>query len=213
MIEDFKKSMMHEFEMTDLGLMSYIIGIEVIQKEDGIFICQKRQIAGSLRYLTCSKLDISYGVGLISKFLEFPRQSHMKVAKRIMRYIKGTFDHGLSYSSSNNCVLVDYSDGDCGGDIDDCRSTSGYCFKYGSTACSWPSKKQSIVALSTCEAEYVVIASSACQVVWLRNLLSQIHCSIEGPMKIFVDNTSTIRLAKNLVTHGRSKHISTRFIS
>ncbi|XP_031252817.1 secreted RxLR effector protein 161-like [Pistacia vera] len=122
--------------------------------------------------------DISYRVGLISKFLEFPRQSHMKVAKRIMRYIKGTFDHGLSYSSSNNCVLVSYSDSDCGGDVDDCRTHLVIVSKW-NTACSWPSKKQSIVALSTCEAEYVVIASSACQYCWLRNLLSQIHCSLK----------------------------------
>ncbi|GKV07267.1 hypothetical protein SLEP1_g19063 [Rubroshorea leprosula] len=253
MIEDFKRSMMHEFEMTDLGLMSYFLGIEVMQREDGIFICQKRyasellrrfhmhncnpartpvevgtklfkegydvrvnptffkQLVGSLRYLTCTRPDISYGVGLISKFMEFPRQSHLQVAKRIMRYLKGTFDHGLFYSSSSNCALVGYSDSDWGGDLDDRKSTTGYCFNFGSTACSWSSKKQSIVALSTCEVEYVAVASSACQAIWLQSLKNQVRVPIEEPMKIFVDNISAINLAKNPVQHGRSKHIDIRF--
>ncbi|GKV47387.1 hypothetical protein SLEP1_g54294 [Rubroshorea leprosula] len=253
MIEDFKRSMLHEFEMTDLGLMSYFLGIEVMQREDGIFICQKRyasellrrfhmhicnpartpvevgtklfkegddarvnptffkQLVGSLRYLTCTRPDISYGVGFISKFMESPRQSHLQVAKRIMRYLKGTFDHGLFYSSSSNCALVGYSDNDWGGDLDDCKSTTGYCFNFGSTACSWSSKKQSIVALSTCEAEYVAAASSACQAIWLQSLKNQVRVPIEEPMKIFVDNISAINLAKNLVHHGRSKHIDIRF--
>ncbi|GKV14655.1 hypothetical protein SLEP1_g25495 [Rubroshorea leprosula] len=253
MIEDFKRSMMHEFEMMDLGLMSYFLGIEVMQREDGIFICQKRyasellrrfhmhncnpartlvevgtklfkegddvrvnptffkQLVGSLRYLTCTRPDISYGVGLISKFMESPRQSHLQVAKRIMRYLKGTFDHGLFYSSSSNCALVGYSDSDWGGDLDDRKSTTGYCFNFGSTACSWSSKKQSIVALSTCEAQYVAVASSACQAIWLQSLKNQVRVQIEEPMKIFVDNISAINLAKNPVQHGRSKHIDIRF--
>lgn len=253
MIEDFKASLIRKFEMTDLGLMSYFLGIEVLQRGDGIFISQKRyaeeflkkfrmydcnpvktpvevgtklckegdnahvdpslfkQIVGTLRYLTCTRPDIAYGVGLISKFQQSPRQSHMQVAKRIMRYIKGTYDYGLFYSSSNDCVLVGYSDSDWGGDPDNSKSTYGYCFKYGAAACSWSSTKQSVVALSTCEAEYVAAASSACQAIWLCNLTSQLHVSVQGPIKIFVDNTSVINLAKNPVTHGRSKHTSTRF--
>ena len=135
----------------------------------------------------------------------------MQVAKRIMRYIKGTFDHDLLYFASNDCAIVGYSDSDWGGDLDDHRSTSGYCFKFGTTSCSWSSKKQSIVALSTCEAKFVVAASSSCQVIWLRNLMSQISIPIRGPMKIYVANTSAINLAKNPVIHGRSKHIDTCF--
>ncbi|KAG8369591.1 hypothetical protein BUALT_Bualt14G0029600 [Buddleja alternifolia] len=93
-----------------------------------------RQIVGTLRYLTCTRPNITYGVSLISKFLESPRQSHMQVAKRIMRYIKDTYDHGLFYSSSSNGGFVGYLDSDWGGDIDDRRSTSGYCFNFGTTA-------------------------------------------------------------------------------
>ncbi|GKU93614.1 hypothetical protein SLEP1_g7191 [Rubroshorea leprosula] len=253
MIEDFKKSMMGEFEMIDLGLMSYFLGMEVVQRKDGIFICQKRyaiellkkfhmqncncvrtpmevgtrlskngegapvdstyfkQIVGSLRYLTCTRPDISYGVGLISRFLENLQQSHMQVAKKIMRYLKGTLNYGLFYSSTDNCAIIGYLDSDWVGDLDDRKSTSGYCFNFGATSFSWSSKKQSVVALSTCEAEYVAAASSACQAIWLLNLMNQIYALMKEPMKIFVDNVSVIDLAKNPITHGRSKHIDVRF--
>lgn len=107
--------------------------------------------------------------------------------------------------------MTGYSDSDWGGDLDDRKSTSGYCFNYGKTACSWSSKKQEIVALSTREAEYAATASSACQAIWLENLMSQIHVPAEKPLKIFVDNVSAINLAKNPISHGRSKHIDLRF--
>lgn len=187
------------------------VGTKLSKNDDGAPVDQTylKQIVGSLRYLTCTRPDISYGVGLISRFMESPRQSHMQVAKRIMRYLKGTYDHGLFYASTNQCALVGYSDSDWGGDLDDRKSTSGYCFNFGNTAFSWSSKKQSIVALSTCEAEYVAAASSACQAIWLRYLMSQICVPQKKPMKIFVDNVSAISLAKNPVIHERSKHIDT----
>ncbi|GKU98369.1 hypothetical protein SLEP1_g11381 [Rubroshorea leprosula] len=147
----------------------------------------------------------------VYRFLENPQQSHMQVAKRIMRYLKGTLNYGLFYSSTDNCAIIGYSDSDWAGDLDDRKSTSGYCFNFGATSFSWSSKKQSVVALSTCEAEYVAAASSACQAIWLLNLMNQIYAPMKGPMKIFVDNVSAIDLAKNPITHGRSKHIDVRF--
>ena len=73
------------------------------------------------------------------------------------------------------------------------------------------SKKQPIVTLSTCEAEYVAATSCVCHAIWLRNLVKELKFQMEGPMEIFVDNKSAIALAKNPVFHGRSKHIDTRF--
>nr|GMC79868.1 Retrovirus-related Pol polyprotein from transposon TNT 1-94 [Ipomoea batatas] len=115
------------------------------------------------------------------------------------------------YVDSTHFKQIVGSLSDWGGDLDDRKSTSGYCFMLGTTACSWSSKKQSIVALSTCEAEYVATASSACQAIWLKNVMNQIHFPVQGPMKIYVDNVSAINLAKNPVTHGRSKHIDIRY--
>jgi len=75
------------------------------------------------------------------------------------------------------------------------------------TVCLWSQKKQSIVALSTCEAEYVATTTSSCQSIWLSNIMTQIGFNLDVPIKIYVDNVSAINLAKNPVFHQRSKHI------
>ncbi|KAM1224199.1 hypothetical protein ACFX2G_044088 [Malus domestica] len=250
---EFKQSMFSEFEMTDNGLMSYFLGIEVKQESDGIYISQQKymrdilekfnmdkcnivntpvatglklskegegefvnstlykSLVGSLRYLTITRPDIVYGVGLMSRYMETPRESHWLAAKRILRYIRGTLNYGLFYNFGEDEKLFGYSDSDWGGDQDERKSTSGYVFFLGSTVFSWTSKKQSIVALSSCEAEYVAVASTVCEAIWLRNILkSMCHPQVESTV-IHVDNMSAIKLAKNPVQHGRSKHIDTRF--
>ncbi|KAL5567336.1 hypothetical protein UlMin_030500 [Ulmus minor] len=251
MFDEFKKVMTREFEMTDIGLMAYYLGIEVKQKEEGIFISQEsyareilkkfkmndckpistpvecgvklskhdegesidptffKSLVGSLRYLTCTRPDILYAVGLISRYMENPTITHFKAAKRILRYLKGTIDLSLFYSASNDYNLGGYSDSDSGGDIDDRKSTSGFVFFMGDTAFTWMSKKQPIVTLSSCEAEYVAATSCVCHAIWLRNLLKELSMTQEEPTKICVDNKSVIALAKNHVFHNRSKHIDT----
>jgi len=128
-----------------------------------------------------------------------------------MRYIKGTTAFGLFYSSSKNIEIIGYSDGDWGRDSDERKSTSGNCLMIGKTIFLWSSKKQSIVALSTCEAEYVAAAASACQLVWLSNIMTQIGFNLDVPIKIYVDNVSAINLAKNPFFHQRGKHIDIRY--
>ena len=95
--------------------------------------------------------------------------------------------------------------------MDDRKSTSGYAFFMGKTVFTWQSKKQPIVALSTCEAEYVAASSCVCHAIWLRKLLKEMNITQDGPTKIRVDNKSAIELAKNPVHHERSKHIDVRF--
>ncbi|XP_022883572.1 uncharacterized protein LOC111400387 [Olea europaea var. sylvestris] len=244
MITEFKKAMTQEFEMTDIGPMTYYLGIEVKQMEDCIFISQARyakeilkkfnmedckplctpiecgtklskndegenptlfkSLVGSLRYLTCTRPDILFVVELISRYIETPTMTHMKVTKRILRYIKCTLDYGLVYSSSNEFKLVGYSNRDWGRDSDDRKSTTGYVFYLGDIAFTWSSKKQSIVALSTCEAEYVAATSSVCHVIWLRNLLKALGVSQEEPTEIHVANKLALALAKNPAFHDRS---------
>ncbi|KAL5559114.1 hypothetical protein UlMin_035325 [Ulmus minor] len=141
--------------------------------------------------------------------MENPTITHFKAAKRILRYLKGTIDLSLFYSASNDYKLDGYSDSDSGGDIDDRKSTSGFVFFMGDTAFTWMSKKQPIVTLSSCEAEYVAATSCVCHAIWLRNLLKELSITQEEPTKICVDNKSAIALAKNPVFHNRSKHIDT----
>jgi hypothetical protein len=90
-----------------------------------------KSLVGSLRYLTCTRPDILYGVGLISRYMETPDQSHLNAAKRILRYIKGTINEGMFYTSSTNFNLVGYSDSDWGRDLDERKSTTGFVFFHG----------------------------------------------------------------------------------
>lgn len=170
-----------------------------------------RSLIGSLRYLTCTRPDLSLSVGILSRFMEEPYYSHRKALKRVLRYIQGTVSLGLFYSKAENNKLIGYSDSDWCGDIDDRKSTSGYVFFLGNTAFTWTSKKQPIVTLSTCEAEYVAASWCVCHAIWLRNLLSKMALKQQGATVIRVDNKSAIELAKNPVNHERSKHIDVRF--
>ena len=124
-----------------------------------------KQMVGSLRYLCHSRLDIAYGVGLVSRYMNDPRTSHMAATKRILRYVKGTLDYGLLFSKANHnqgIRLIGFSDADWSGDVEDNKNTTGYVFKLlGSTIC-WSSKKHEDVGLSTCESGYMAAASAAC---------------------------------------------------
>jgi hypothetical protein len=215
-VDDFKNAMKTEFEMTDLGLMKYFLGIEVDQSDDGIFICQTnyanevlkrfrmlnfkptatpiatdiklskydegsyvdptlyKRLVGSLMYLTTTRPDIMFAVSLISRFMETPKSTHWKVGKRILRYVAGTIDFGIRYTSSLNFELIGYTDSDFAGSIDDRKNTSRYVFSLGSGVVAWASKKQPIVTLFSTEVEYVATAVAVCQVVWMRRVLNEL---------------------------------------
>ena len=104
-----------------------------------------------------------------------------------------------------------YSDSDCGGDVLDRKSIMGHVLLFGGAPISWCSKKQDVVALSTCEAEYIAACSAACQACWLSSLLEELGVVTTDAVKLLVDSKSAIDLAKNPVSHGRSKHIETKF--
>ncbi|KAL2251280.1 UNVERIFIED_CONTAM: Retrovirus-related Pol polyprotein from transposon RE1 [Sesamum indicum] len=178
------------------------------EKIDPIFF---KSLTGSLIYLTCTRPDILFGIGLVSRYMEAPTSSHLKVAKRILRYIKGTINHGIFYGNSQDFKLVGYCDSDWAGDVDSRKSTIRFVFFMGNSAFTWNSKKQLIVTLSTCEAEYVAATSCVCHAIWLRSLLKNLKFAQEGPTGIYVDNKSKIALAKNPMLHERSKYIDTRY--
>jgi hypothetical protein len=107
--------------------------------------------------------------------------------------------------------LVGFADSDYAGDIDDRKSTSGHTFMLGTGAVSWSSKKQPLVTLSTTEAEFIAVAYCVCQGVWLRRVLEKLGHIQSKCTTIFCDNNSSIKLSKNPVMHGRSKHIDVKF--
>ncbi|KAM7489606.1 hypothetical protein LguiB_027090 [Lonicera macranthoides] len=143
--------------------------------------------------------------------MENPIETHLLAAKRIFRYLKGTSDFGILYKRGEKTSLIGFSDSDYAGDLDDRKSTSGAVFMLNFGAITWSSKKQQVVTLSTTEAEFIAAASSSCQAIWLRRLLEVLHNQQQGPTVIYCNNMSAIKLSKNPVLHGRSKHIDVRY--
>jgi len=189
------------FEMTDLGLMTYFLGMEIKQSQDEVFICQKKyakeilkkfqmedckamgtpmnqkeklvkedespkvdevefiSLIKCLMYLTTTIPDILNAVSILSRFMHCPNETHMRAAKRVIRYIKGTWNFGVKFLKHKEFKLTDFSNSDWGGSIDDMKSTSGYCFNLGSRMFSWSSKKQETIAQSTTEEEFVDVST------------------------------------------------------
>ena len=170
-----------------------------------------RRLIGSLRYLIHTRPDLGYSVGVVSRYMESPKESHLKAVKQILRYVKGTVNYGLKYKKGGDGKVIGYSDSSHGMDQDDRRGTTGTVFYYSGNPITWSSQKQSTVALSSCEAEFMAATSAACQSLWLRSLLSDLTGSDAECVKLFVDNKAAIDLMKNPVFHGRSKHIDTKF--
>jgi hypothetical protein len=166
-----------------------------------------RQLVGSLVYLTVTRPDISYAVHIVSQFMAAPRSLHYAAVLRILRYLKGTLFHGLHFSSQSSLTLQAYSDADWAGDPTDRRSTTGYCFLLGDSLISWRSKKQSVVARSSTEAEYRALADTTAELLWLRWLLQDLGIDCSTAVPIHCDNRSAIQIAHNDVFHERTKHI------
>ena len=117
-----------------------------------------RGMIGSFLYLTTSRLDILYSVCLCARFQSDPRESHLTAVKRIFKYLKGTTNLGLFYRKSSDYSLVGYCDADFAGGRVERKSTSRSCQFFGENLISWSSKRQSTIALSIAEAEYIAAA-------------------------------------------------------
>lgn len=157
-----------------------------------------------------SRPDIAYAVGLVSQFSTNPNNQHWAAVKRIFRYLAGTRGLGILYGESGNCA--GYTDSDWAGSPD-WKSTSGYIFLLNGGAVSWASRKQSVVALSSMEAEYIALTQAVKEVLWLRTLFIELGAPRHAKeiSAIYCDNQGAIALSKNPGFHGRSKHIDIRY--
>ncbi|XP_058770270.1 secreted RxLR effector protein 161-like [Vicia villosa] len=143
-----------------------------------------------------------------------PKVSHMKVARRILRYLKGSIDYGVLFrqdSESKKASITCYSNVDWCGDKVDRRSTTGYFFQVIGASISWCSRKQLVVALSSCEAKYIAGSYDACQAIRIRFVPEEIKVEVKKPLVLQIDNKLAINLSNNPVLHGRSNHIEVRF--
>lgn len=151
-----------------------------------------RSLVGRLRYLLQTRPDLSYAVGITSRYMQTPKKSHMAAIKQILRYVKGTLGYGIKYTRKEQMDLVGYCDSSHNIDQDDGRSTTGHVFYLGSSPVTWCSQKQETVTLSSCEAEYMAASAASCQTIWLCDLLKEITGTNLQEVMIKVDNTSAI---------------------
>ena len=210
----YTKDMLKKFGMNDSKPLSTPMSTTAVMDadEEGEPVDQKeyRSMIGSLLYLTATRPDIQFSVCLCARFQASPRTSHRQAVKRIFRYLQYSPDLGLWFSASSTLSLSGYSDADFAGCRLDRKSTSGTCQFLGSSLVSWSSRKQSSVAQSTTEAEYVAAASCCSQLLWISYTLSDFgeECS---RIPLLCDSTSAISVAKNPVLHSRTKHIEVRY--
>ncbi|GJX40143.1 putative ribonuclease H-like domain-containing protein [Tanacetum coccineum] len=247
--DEFEALMKSKFQMSSMGELTFFLGLQVKQKEDGIFISQDKYVAeilkkfdfanvktastpietqkplvedeeasdvdvhlyrsmiGSLMYLTTSRPDIMFAVCACSRFQVTPKSSHLSAVKS--RYLKGKPKLGLWYPRVSSFDLESYSDSDYAGANLDRKSTTGGCQFLGRRLISWQCKKQTIMATSTTEAEYVAAASCCGQVLWIQNQMLDYGFNFMNT-KIYIDNESTICIVKNPVYHSKTKHIAIR---
>ncbi|KAL0415349.1 UNVERIFIED_CONTAM: Retrovirus-related Pol polyprotein from transposon RE1 [Sesamum latifolium] len=179
-------------------------------KDDGNYLEDKtkyRRLVGKLIYLTVTRPDISFAVGLVSQFMDKPRSVHWEAALRILKYIKASPGKGLLFKRHGHVKIEAYSDADYAGSKDDRKSTSGYCTYVGGNLVTWRSKKQTTVARSSAEAEYRAMAHTTSEVLWLKNLLTELGFMYDDPIPMHCDNQAAIHIASNPIFHERTKHI------
>jgi len=143
----------------------------------------------------------------VAKFSEKPTREHWTAVKRIFRYLKGTVNYGLQYSSDANEECVGFCDADWAGDTNDRKSTSAYTFQTNGASVSWRSKKQPCVALLMAEAKYVALSTAVQEALWMKQLLVDLNFNTETLMTIYGDNQAAISMSQNPQFHGRRKHI------
>uniref|UniRef100_A0A8R7R4T3 Reverse transcriptase Ty1/copia-type domain-containing protein n=1 Tax=Triticum urartu TaxID=4572 RepID=A0A8R7R4T3_TRIUA len=149
---------------------------------------QYQRLVRRLIYLSHTRPDIAYVVSIVSRYMHDPRTDHLNVVNRILWYLKGCPGKGILFSNYGHLILEGYTDADWAGCLDDRRSTSGHCIFLGGNLISWRSKKQSVVARSTAEAELRSMALGLCELMWLRFLLTELRLYKGAPLQLYCDN-------------------------
>ena len=259
---EFKRRMTDKFVMTDLGEISYYLGLHVVRDKDRktVFLHQRQyikevlerfgmadshavktplaaehdltvpedfkegeeeemrqvpyaQVVGSLMYImTCTRPDLAYAVGVLSRYMAegAHRRKHWTAAKRVLRYLKGTADHGILLGGPQEVQLTVEVDSSWADNINNRKSTQGFISSLGSGPLTWKSQKSEVVALSTAEAEYYAAGTGGREVQYLRQLLKSLGHAQAGPTQMWCDNKAAVAISHNPEFHSRTKHIDLR---
>jgi hypothetical protein len=221
----YLKKVLNQFGMEDCRPVSTPMEPEVANllmpatdEADQATVKWYQQLIGSLMWPAVhTRPDLAYSVGVLSRYAHNPSPTHCALVKRVLRYIAGTINVGLTFKrsedqQSENSDLTGYSDSDFAGLKDKRHSTGGYVFMLADGAISHSSKQQPTIALSSCEAEYMALSEAAKEAIWIRQFLHELEFrNDDQPVLIFADNKGAIDLTTNPLYHKRTKHIEVRW--
>ena len=159
------------------------------------------RLVGKLIYLTIARPDITYVVSLASQFMHVPTVFHLGIVKRILRYLKGSIGCGIVLTKNGHTQITGYNDSNWVGNALDRKSTTGFCMFVSDNLVAWRSKKQHVVAQSS------AMASTTCEMIWIKGLLTNLGFPSSLPMTPFCDNQVAMHIASNSMFHERTKHI------
>jgi hypothetical protein len=168
---------------------------------------------GALMYpMLGTRPDLAYTVAALGRHSASPGSEHQHALDRAFGYLRATSDKRLVFQrgTPGSLTLHGFVDADWASDVNDRKSMSGFVFMLGGAAVSWSSKKQTSVALSSTEAEYIAAAHATKEVIWLRRLLTDLGLDLDSPTTLHVNNQSAIAIARNPEFHDRTKHIEIR---
>ena len=166
-----------------------------------------RRLVGKLIYLTHTRPDISFAVGMVNQFMHQPQKEHMDAVMRILGYLKGNPGRGIFFKKGTARNLEICTDTSHARDLETGRSITGYCSYLWGNLVTWRSKKQTIVSRSSCEAELRAACLGVCEGIWIIRLLHELRIPFDGPLQIWCDNKSSIEMTRNPVYHDRTKHV------
>ena len=168
-----------------------------------------RQLIGSLTYaMTGTRPDLAFAVGYLGRFSEKPTSEHWAAGMHVLRYIAGTLDYGLAYGQpGSDLVLRGYSDSTWISCPETSRSTNGYVITLGGCAIAWQSHRQSRIASSSTDAEYLGLTDCSKTIIGVRDLLGELGLTQNGPTTLYGDNTGANALARNPAAHQRTRHV------
>ncbi|XP_040369153.1 secreted RxLR effector protein 161-like [Rosa chinensis] len=176
------------------------------------------RLIGSLMYAqVCTRPDLSFALGILSRFQLNPTDQHWVAGKKILRYLQKTKSHMLVYKKVENLELLGYTDLDFVGNYpNSMKSTCGYVFMLAGGVVAWKTMKQKLIATSTMQAEYIAVYEGVCEGLWIKNFLMQtkvLKSIVSGGLKIFCDNEAAVFFAKNSKRSNNSKHIDLKYYS
>jgi hypothetical protein len=169
-------------------------------------------IVGKCMYLsTCTRPDISFAVRELAKYMSNFGTKHYEAAKHLLRYLQGTRTQGIVYGNAPNPypLFTAFADSDWAMS-ENRKSISGFLIECANGPLSWSSKQQVVVALSSCEAEYLACSHCARQIIWLRSLFQELGFPQQFPTSLYCDNQGTVSCTHDPQSHSRMKHIDIR---